>query len=65
MAPVAGFAWRPRAIAAHPSRGPWPHRELNRRPQWQGSHGGLGPFRHTAHEDRGPHRELHRRPQRQ
>eukprot|EP00959_Pyramimonas_sp_CCMP1952_P293292 6134079-Pyramimonas_sp.AAC.1 len=27
--------------------------EPHRRPQW-GSHGGLGRFRHTPHEDRGP-----------
>eukprot|EP00959_Pyramimonas_sp_CCMP1952_P324045 6781952-Pyramimonas_sp.AAC.1 len=30
-APLAGFAWRPPAISAHPSRGSWPHRELHRR----------------------------------
>ncbi len=32
----------------------WLHRELHRRRQWQGSHGGLGPSRHTPLEDRGP-----------
>eukprot|EP00959_Pyramimonas_sp_CCMP1952_P284609 5949778-Pyramimonas_sp.AAC.1 len=28
--------------------------ELHRRPQWQGSHGGLGPFWRAPREDRGP-----------
>eukprot|EP00959_Pyramimonas_sp_CCMP1952_P317764 6650433-Pyramimonas_sp.AAC.1 len=28
--------------------------EGHRRRQWQGSHGGLAPFRPTPHEDHGP-----------
>ena len=38
---------------AHPSHGSWPHRELHRRLQWQGSHGGPAPFRRTPREGRG------------
>eukprot|EP00959_Pyramimonas_sp_CCMP1952_P122513 2561381-Pyramimonas_sp.AAC.1 len=53
-APAAGFAWRPRAISAHLSQGWLPHGGVHRRRQWQGSHGGIGPFRHTSREDRGP-----------
>eukprot|EP00959_Pyramimonas_sp_CCMP1952_P049575 1035517-Pyramimonas_sp.AAC.1 len=42
-----------RPISAHLSRGSCPQRELHRRRQWQGSHGGPAPFRRTPHEDRG------------
>ena len=41
-------------VSAHPSRALWPHRELHRTPQWQGSHGGPAPFWRTPHTVRGP-----------
>ena len=52
--PVAELAWRHRPIFAHPSHVSWPHRELHRRPQWQGPHGATAPFWHTPHTARGP-----------
>eukprot|EP00959_Pyramimonas_sp_CCMP1952_P226049 4727264-Pyramimonas_sp.AAC.1 len=51
---VSQFAWRPRAISAHPSHVSLPHGELHLRSQWRSSHGGLGQFRHTPHTLRGP-----------
>ena len=51
---MAGSAWRPRPISAHPSHGSWPHRELHRRPQWQGPHAVPPSFRRTPHTVRGP-----------
>eukprot|EP00959_Pyramimonas_sp_CCMP1952_P106313 2222967-Pyramimonas_sp.AAC.1 len=53
-AAMAGFAWRTRAVSAHPSRGSWPHRELHRRPRWQGSHGGPGLLGIPSRGSRGP-----------
>ena len=50
---MVAFAWRPRAISAHPSRGSWPHRELHRRPQGPRSHAVLPPLSAHPHEDRG------------
>eukprot|EP00959_Pyramimonas_sp_CCMP1952_P107887 2256094-Pyramimonas_sp.AAC.1 len=39
---------------AHPSCGPWPHRELHRRLQWPGPHGGAASFWRTRHTVCGP-----------
>ena len=44
----------PTPISAHPSHVSWPHRELHRRPQWQGPHAVPLPFRGTPRTFRGP-----------
>ena len=46
MRPRHGFRYTP-----HVS---WPHRELHRKPQWQGPHASPRQFRHTPHTVRGP-----------
>ena len=51
---MAQLALRRRPILAHPSHVSWPHRELHRRPQWQGPHAAPRQFRRTLHEDRRP-----------
>ena len=51
---AARFTCVPWQRLTHASHGSRPHRELHRRPQWQGSHASPGPFRHTPHTVRGP-----------
>ena len=46
---LAWPAFLPPPVSAHPSRASWLHRELHRRPQWQGSHSFLLPCRPTLH----------------
>ena len=51
---VSGFTCVPWQRLTHASHGSRPHRELHRRPQWQGSNASPGPFRHTLTRFVGP-----------
>eukprot|EP00959_Pyramimonas_sp_CCMP1952_P064980 1356654-Pyramimonas_sp.AAC.1 len=50
-------------MSADPSHASWPHRQLRRGPQWQGSHAYPPPVGGPHHTFRGLIRGLHRGPQ--